>query len=341
MSKMKIFYCLLYIGLFMATNTLWSQNLPKIVAEKKGVSFRGLSIPNKEVIWVSGSKGQVAKSIDGGKNFEFMTIENHENNDFRAIHAWNAQEAIVVSIASPGYVLKTNDGGQHWKTIIEIPDSLVFMDAIHFVDSSNGYIIGDPNAGVPFMLQTTDKGEHFNEVGDTYFKSKMLEGESFFAASNSNITSSSMGLYWVTGGQHSRLWINGQAMDIPIIQGGKTTGANSIAIDQNGKILYIVGGDFSKDSISTKNCFAIQYTGNNQWKEYKILKKPTGYKSSICFVGNSAVTTGTSGVDISLDKGKNWKNITKLGFHVVQAIPNTKSFILAGSGGRIAKLTLD
>jgi hypothetical protein len=47
---------------------------------------------------------------------------------------------------------------------------------------------------------------------------------------------------------------------------------------------------------------------------------------------------GTSGVDISKDRGNNWELISKDGFHVVQKAKKGNTVFLAGSNGRIAQL---
>jgi hypothetical protein len=70
----------------------------------------------------------------------------------------------------------------------------------------------------------------------------------------------------------SRLWINGVARDLDILQGGTSTGANSIAISPNGNKLIIVGGDFGKFKESEKNiaCFNVFLTPNTDQKHKSI-----------------------------------------------------------------------
>ena len=40
-------------------------NSIKILTQKKGISIRGLAVPNQNTIWASGSKGSIAKSVNG------------------------------------------------------------------------------------------------------------------------------------------------------------------------------------------------------------------------------------------------------------------------------------
>ena len=323
-----------------------AQNSIKILTEKKGVSIRGLSVPSEKVIWASGSKGSIAKSVDGGTNFEWMQVKGYETRDFRSIHAWDEKEAIIVAIASPAVVLKTLDGGISWNLVTEILDSNMFLDAIHFKDADNGWIVGDPIENNIFLLHTKDKGQTWQEVGIDYFKSNVNDGEAFFASSSTNMKHTKDALFMVSGGASSRLWINGSPTKIPIIQGTKSTGANSIAIAPNENKLIIVGGDFTKDTLRKNNflCLTKKTNKNNQteWQLANKFQNPNGYRSCVEFIDNNLVVTcGTSGVDISKNGGQNWNLISNQSFHVVQHQPNRKSVFLAGAGGRIGYLSLE
>jgi len=334
------------ILLIFIANHLMAQNSIKILTEKKGVSIRGLSVPSEKVIWASGSKGSIAKSVDGGTNFEWMQVKGYETRDFRSIHAWDEKEAIIVAIASPAVVLKTLDGGISWNVVTEILDSNMFLDAIHFKDADNGWIVGDPIENNIFLLHTKDKGQTWQEVGIDYFKSNVNDGEAFFASSSTNMKHTKDALFMVSGGASSRLWINGSPTTIPIIQGAKSTGANSIAIAPNENKLIIVGGDFTKDTLRKNNflCLTKKTNKNNQteWQLANKFQNPNGYRSCVEFIDNNLVVTcGTSGVDISKNGGQNWNLISNQSFHVVQHQPNRKSVFLAGAGGRIGYLSLE
>jgi len=323
-------------------------NSIKILSQKKGVSIRGMAVPNTYTIWASGSKGSIALSVNGGTNFEWMQVQGYETRDFRSIHAWNEKEAIIVAVAAPAVILKTKDGGKSWYKVYENADTLMFLDAIHFKDASNGLVVGDPIAITIFLLSTHDKGEHWNEVPSSYFKTPLEKGEAFFASSGSNIAQLSKEDFLVSGGMRSRLWINGSAMDIPIIQGGKSTGANSMALSPNGNRIMIVGGDFMKDTSRIENAVGLklmvepnsdqkwQSKRKSSWVIDKSIGHPNGYRSGVEYISNNIlVSCGTSGVDISKNKGESWDLISTESFHVVRKQPNTKAVFLAGSGGKI------
>jgi hypothetical protein len=312
-------------------------NSIKILSQKKGISIRGLAVPNQNTIWASGSKGSFAKSVNGGSDFEWMQVKGYETRDFRSIHAWNDKEAIIVAIAAPAIILKTKDGGISWYKVYENTDTLMFLDAIHFKDASNGLVVGDPISNHIFLLSTIDKGENWNEIPSSYFKTPLEKGEAFFASSGSNIAQNSKDDFLVSGGLRSRLWINGEAIDIPILQGGTSTGANSMAISPSGYDIMIVGGDFMKDTSRVQNVVGLkQSIRKSSWFIEKSIGHPNGYRSGVVYISNSIlISCGSSGVDISKNKGKSWDLISTESFHVVRKQPNTKSVFLAGGGGRI------
>lgn len=328
----------------------FAQSSIDILTEQKGVSIRGLSIPNNKVIWASGSKGSIAKSVDGGNQFEWMQVKGYEQRDFRAIHAFDENEAIIVAVASPGIILKTINGGKSWVKVYENVDTAIFLDAIQFKDNNYGVVVGDPINHHIVLLETQNRGDTWNQIPNKFFKSHVKKGESFFASSSTNLCFDFEHLFFVSGGLHSRFWENGHAKEIPMTMGMQSTGANSIAISPNQNTIMIVGGDFSKEQVSEKNIVGLdRYRRPNsegkhktkfkyQWLINKSIQSPNGYKSCVQFItDDKIVTCGTSGVDYSNNKGLIWKKITDQSFHVLKVQPGTQNVFFAGAGGRIGR----
>ncbi|MEY4459129.1 MAG: hypothetical protein RIT38_334 [Bacteroidota bacterium] len=343
MSITKIFF----IALFCITSSLAAQNSIQILTEQKGVSIRSLALPSDQVIWASGSKGMIARSTNEGQSFEWKQVKGYENRDFRAMHAWDEQEAIIVAIAAPSVILKTKDGGQSWYKVYENSDTAMFLDAIRFSDSYNGVVIGDPINDTLFMLTTKDKGEHWTRMPSSYFKTPLYKGEAFFASSNSNLTFVQKEIIFVTGGLSSRIWYHGKATPLPLIQGTNSTGANSIAVSPNQQKIMIVGGDFSNHKNATNNIagYRLLLEAKSDQKHLATKKiifqplqlgAPNGYKSAIEYISNKTIIVcGTSGVDITKNGGKSWEAISNASFHIVKKQPQKNGAFLAGSGGRI------
>ncbi len=350
---MSISKIILYFLLFFSVKS-FAQRPIELIAEQKGVSIRGLSIPSERVIWASGSKGTVAKSTDGGKHFEWMQVKGFETRDFRAIHAFNENEVLIVAIASPGIILKTNDGGIHWNKVYENLDTAIFLDAITFKDNQYGMVIGDPINQKIVLLETHNRGQDWQRVGHDYIKSAVKEGESFFASSGTNLTFDFKDLFFVSGGLNSRLWINGTALNLPIVQGKQSTGANSLAISPNNNHITIVGGDFMNEQSKDQNIVRldrfIHPNSENKtnrkrvyfWKINPRVNTPNGYKSCVQYISNKdLIVCGTSGVDFSNDGGISWKSLSSQSFHVLKVVPGKRKVILAGAGGRIASVNMD
>lgn len=308
-------------------------------------SFRGLSVVSDKIIWVSGSAGTIGKSIDGGIHWEWIKVKGFELRDFRDIEAFDENTALIMGIAEPAIILKTNDGGHTWQTIFKDSTKGMFLDAMSFADSKNGVVLGDPINGSHFMA-TTKNGGNTWVVSNNNFSNQALEEEAFFASSGTNIhigkaKSGKLNYVYVTGGKHSRINMNQLFYELPIIQGKASTGANSIALNnsQNGGV--IVGGDFANDTILWKNSVSFTVDKKRQIHFNVPETPPNGYKSCVIYFNKkSLITCGTTGTDISLDNGKNWQNIDKVSYHVVQQAKKGNAVFLAGSKGRIGRLDL-
>jgi len=306
-------------------------------------SLRGLSAVTDKIIWVSGSAGTVGKSLDGGKTWTWITVPGYEKRDFRDIEAFDAKTAIIMAIAEPADILKTIDGGTTWRLAYENTTPGMFLDAMEFRNKTSGVVVGDPINGKFFIAQSFDGGDTWHDAPDLALP-KADSGEGCFASSGTNVRNLDRHrACFVSGGPSSHLFIRDKAIDLPILQGKTTTGANSVAvkdynISHGGQHLIVVGGDFAKDTLREKNCFFTD-DGGKTW--VAPTTPPHGYRSCVEYIGgNKVLCCGTSGVDISFDNGMNWQLITTTGFHVCRMAKKGKTVFLAGSGGRVAILTL-
>lgn len=314
-----------------------AQSIRTLTSGRK-TSIRGLSVVNDRVVWVSGSNGTVGRTTDGGINWEWQTIPGLNKTDFRDIEAFDAETAVIMGISEPGYILKTRDGGVNWKVVLADSTKGIFLDAMEFSADGHGVVIGDPIGGRMYMAVTNDFGDSWQrtEAGNLPL---LAEGEAFFASSGTNVRFlNGRSPVIVTGGAASRFIHDGRITEMPIRQGGQSTGANSVAVWQKGKRkarIVVVGGDFSKDTLQAGNCIISTDKGKT-WQPPRTA--PKGYRSSVEFLdADKLITCGTSGVDISNDGGINWKNISPEGFHVCRKAKSGTAVFLAGSNGRVAR----
>jgi hypothetical protein len=308
-------------------------------------SFRGLSVVDDDIIWVSGSRGTVARSVNGGKSFEYKQLKGYEKSDFRDIEAFDDKRAIIMSSGTPAYILKTVDGGQSWKEVYKNTDSAYFLDAMDFWDEQQGVVVGDPIGNKFVILSTYNGGESWKQ--DTEDPPVALDGEAIFAASGTSVRYLDKFSYaFVTGGKHSRIiqlkfchplpcWIY---QPLQIVHGKNSTGAFSFTV--NSTVRVIVGGDYLNDTC-VRNNSEIAYRSQTNAKYNKVFSEKQddvkGYRSCVeSITKKSYIACGTSGVD--LYKNRNWKTISDESFHVICKAKKGKAVFLAGPKGKIGKL---
>jgi photosystem II stability/assembly factor-like uncharacterized protein len=338
MRLIKFFWVLFILGIALKGYNQTPQI--KILQSGNKVSIRGLSVVNNHVIWASGHNGMIARSINGGKDFEWKKVAGYEKRDFRDIEGFDKNTALIMGVDAPAIILKTTDAGKSWKIVLEDTAKGMFLDAMDFADNKNGVVIGDPIDQKVYLSITKDQGETWEKL-EIKNKTNALTtkpGEAFFASSGTNIKMLGKRIAFVSGGLISRFFYQTSWDEIPLIQGKESTGANSIAINDVFKGV-IVGGDFAKDTVSIENCILFEIGQDIVYT--KPQTSPHGYRSCVIYITNNLlVACGTSGIDISRDGGKNWELISKESFHVVQKAKKGNTVFLAGSNGRIAQLIL-
>jgi len=308
----------------------------EILHENRSVSLRGLSAVTDQIVWVSGNKGTVGRTLDGGKNWEWITVPGYEARDFRDIEAFDASTAVIIAIAHPAHILRTVDGGKTWKLAYENNNKGMFLDAMDFSDDRHGIVVGDAVKGSLFIARTKDGGSTWHETSEKYTVADSTEG--CFASSGTNIRLKSNGEYFfVTGGLKSRIISGSAAVALPFDNSKASTGANSLAIEKGGRMMIAVGGDFAADSVRSKNCF-VSKDGGRSWTAPK--SSPYGYRSCVEFLSpDRVIASGLNGVDVSVDAGNTWTSVSHDSFHACRKAKKGTVVFLSGNNGRIGKLT--
>jgi hypothetical protein len=307
----------------------------QILNSGKTVSLRGLSVVSDQILWVSGSEGTVGLSTDGGMNWKWIRVPHYEKSDFRDIEAFSEREAVVMGITEPAVILSTTDGGNSWKTAFEDTSKAAFLDAMDF-SGDHAAVVGDPVDDHIFFAESMDRGQTWHIQSPSGFMQTAV-GESFFAASGTNIQQLANGSWvLISGGKKSCIYFDGSRIPLLITQGRETTGANSIAINPvDSNQAFIVGGDFKQDTAQSGNSLLIQL---NPFRQKTAIAPPHGYRSCVAYINkNDMISCGTTGVDISLDGGLHWKLISDKSFHVCRKSKTGNAVFLAGIHGNIAR----
>jgi photosystem II stability/assembly factor-like uncharacterized protein len=331
---------------------LWLMSLPLLAAQclhaqtvtlveqGKPCSIRGLSVVNNNVAWVSGSKGHVARSTNGGNTWAWQQLKGYEQSDFRDVEAFSDQEAIIISSGTPALILKTVDGGGTWKEVYRNNDKAYFLDALDFTPNGrHGYVLGDPIDGKFLMLETFDAGNNWYQ-----FKNlpAAMPGEAAFAASGTCLRVSKEGIInVVTGGSSAHLLTHypadttWQALNMPIAQGKPSQGAFSISSD----VAIIAGGDYANDK--RRDSVSVNFLKTQVVMTDGKPAGPAGYQSCVEWIGkNTYLTTGTPGTNITTDGGLHWKQIDTVSFNVCRKAKKGNLVLMAGDKGKIALFKL-
>jgi photosystem II stability/assembly factor-like uncharacterized protein len=313
----------------------------EVLTSGTNTSLRGLSVVNDAVAWVSGSRGTIGRTVNGGRDWRWMQVKGFENADFRDIEAFDGLNAVIMAVGEPAYILRTENGGESWKVVYENRTKGMFLDAMEFWNEQAGIVIGDPINGRFFIARTFDGGLTWKDIPEER-RPLADSGEACFAASGTNIRAlDNDEAIFISGGLQSNVFIRDQKIKLPIVQGSESTGANSIAVfdrykKKGGNQLVVVGGDFKSDTASDRNCFY----SNNRGKTWKRPKTPPhGYRSCVEWLDRKIVMAcGLTGVDYSNDNALNWQLISSESFHVCRIAKRGSTVYLAGNNGKIARL---
>jgi photosystem II stability/assembly factor-like uncharacterized protein len=332
-------YILLLLICLLVNYKSFAQSV-SVIEQGRATSIRGLSAVNDKIIWVSGSKGNVGVSRNGGLTWVWQQVKGFEQSDFRDIEAFSSKEAVIMSSGTPALILRTTDGGVNWNVCYRNNDKAYFLDGLAFYNKKRGIAMGDPINGRFVLLETVDGGNTWTELNTG---PNAIDKEAAFAASGTsvNIIDKNANAVLLTGGAVSRLWVSNAelsswtAVNVPLAHGGASKGGFSIAQGNNRTVL--VGGNYSSDKrTDSVACF---YEGKLT-KDKSLCPSsamPQGYQSCVTYVNKQVfLSTGTSGTNITYDGGVTWKLVDKGSYNVCKASKNGNLIVLAGEKGRIA-----
>jgi photosystem II stability/assembly factor-like uncharacterized protein len=329
-------HLLLFLLLSIFALSLKAQHI-EVLQQGNQTSIRGLSVVDDHVAWISGSKGTIAITTNGGKTWDWQQVKGFEKSDFRDIEAFSSKEAIIMSSGTPALILKTTDGGQNWKVKYKNTDTACFFDAMDFSDRLNGYVLGDPIDGKFVLMETRNGGDTW----DTFRKlPNATRDEASFAASGTCLRVEKNKLNIVTGGSRSRLIEYSPGTNIwdysplPLVSGKSSQGAFSFASSSNGSTKIFVGGDYADDK---KADSVAAYLGNKSNLIKVSTQGPAGFQSCVEYIsGETFLSTGTPGSNLTTDNGKTWRKIDDASYNVCRKAKHGKLVLLAGNGGKIA-----
>ncbi len=336
-----MFRCILLFLFFVPCILFGQQWHLQPVNTGTDATFRGLSVVDNAVAWVSGTKGFVGVSDDKGQHWHFRQVRGYENCDFRTIYAFDANTALIANAGSPAVILRTDDGGANWQLVYKKTDSAAFIDGMDFWNKRDGLAYGDPLHTRMLLLRTEDGGNTWKMLPDNS-RPVLAGGEASFAASGTCIKCIGKNKAIIaTGGKVSRLLVSEDrgsrwhSLATPIVQGENSTGIFSFSSDDDR--IIIAGGDYLRDTLHTDHIYYSQ-DGGRTWRYPSTLTR--GYRECLADLGDGTIIAcGPGGLDISIDNGLNWQPLSdEKDYHVIRKARNGNWVLVAGGKGKMAFL---
>jgi photosystem II stability/assembly factor-like uncharacterized protein len=306
--------------------------------------IRAIRVVDSASVFYAGSNGTIGYTLNNGALWNAVNIQYQDTivPNFRSL-AFNGSDYFALSIGNPALLYKVSKGKVTLQYLEE--NEKVFYDALTFFDDNlHGIAVGDPTENCASVLLTEDGGETWTKTPCENLP-KIIEGEAFFAASNTNIKTIGSTVWIASGGTKARVlksrdygktW---QVFETPITQGIGPQGIYSIDFaDENNGIL--IGGDYSKP-LANKANKAITTNGGKTWILVAENKNPN-YKSCVQYVPNTAgkeiFAVGKTGISFSNDGGITWKEVSKEPYYAIQFVDINTAWLSGNQ--KIGKLEL-
>jgi len=269
-------------------------------------SLRGLNVVSDKIIWASGTDGTVLRTIDGGKNWSVISVAGGEKLDFRGVHAFDANTAVIISSgpAEKGQarIYRTSDAGKKWTQVYEQKTPGIFFDAVSFWDRKNGIVLSDPVQGHFALFTTHDGGSTWKQITPLSLP-PALPNEGAFAASNSCLTVHGKAEVWfATGGASvARVFHSGDraktwtVAETPMHPKNSSSGIFSLAF-VNSKEGVAVGGDYQHPESSDLPNVLRTRDGGKTWSPGEPTDPAGIYFSSVALDHHRIVVAGIKGL---------------------------------------------
>ena len=305
--------------------------------------FIGIHAVDTNTVWAAGSAGRVVKSADGGASWSTMFVPGADSVQFRDVHAFNAQEAFVLSIGNgpSSRIYKTVDGGANWTLSFQNQDPNAFFDCFSFWDEQHGLAFSDSFEGEFTFIQTSDGGATWTRI-DPELVPDARDGEGAFAASGTCVQTAAGGHGWIATGASavdtrvihtSDFGATWSEALTPIESLTSTQGISTLSVLDMDH-LAVLGGDFTQRD-SVYNNVAISSDGGASWALAGLA--PIGgsvYGSSYVPGAPTPTLVGVAptGTAYSADNGLTWTRNSDDNFWTVSFVDAYHGWA-AGPGG--------
>jgi len=313
------------------------------------VLWIGMSIVDDLTVWVAGTGGRIARTVDGGESWMVITVPGADSLQFRDVHGFSALAAIALTIGNgdDSRIYRTFDGGVTWDLSFKNEDPNAFFDCLSFWDQDRGFAFSDSFEGEFTLLQTNNGGDSWARI-DPARVPDARPGEGAFAASGTCVVTRPGGLGWfVTGasGIDSRVirttnyGLTWDEAITPLPSNSSTSGISSLTfLDDDVGAAF--GGDFTLPDSILDNV-AVTADGGATWT----LTGPSNLGGSVFgatyvpwATTPTIVAVAPTGSDYSTDNGRTWTRIDSIAYWTV-AFRSPRVGWAAGPG-RISRIVI-
>ena len=303
------------------------------------LNIRALEIENNTVYAASSMGSIYSFDINAPaqiKQVQYSNLEDSIRPNFRAL-ALSKKNVFAISISDPALLFKNG------RVVYKESHPKVFYDSMEFWNDEEGIAVGDYTDNCISIIITRDGGDTWTKIDCSVF-TNIIEGEGFFAASDSNISIDGEYTWIASGGLNSRVYfssdkgISWTVTETPMLQGEPTKGIFSIDFydKMNG---YAIGGDYTQPEINHLNKMRTR-DGGKTWQIVADHQNP-GYRRCVQYVPNAKaqnlVAVGFKGVDYSWDGGLTWDHLSDEGFYTLRFLNDSIAY--AAGKGKLAKLS--
>ena len=302
-------------------------------------NIRGLYLVNDSVGWASGSSGSFLRMIDG-ENWIADSIAGYTHLDFRDVHAFDANTALLMAAGEEGRILRTQDGGLSWAEVYTRLDSGIFLDGMDFLEWQ-GYCYGDPIDGKFVLAKTLDYGKTWNHVDSKIIPQALIK-EAGFAASGTGVLVVTEKMKFIATGGDSvarimRTFLGQGEWEFYNTPIRSAEGCGIFSLCLGNRTIIAVGGCYLDSTNSKGNC-AVSIDWGKTW-QLVTENQPRGYRSCVAASKSKSllISCGRTGVEYSLDDGFSWIPLSDDGFYTCSLADSTGW--LMGKRGKMAKLS--
>jgi photosystem II stability/assembly factor-like uncharacterized protein len=312
--------------------------------KRDSTRIRAIQAVDGACVFYAGSRGNLGFTTNTGNTWTSIPIQFPDSilPNFRSL-GFNGTDYFAITIENPALLYKISKGIATLK-YQEMHEKVFYDTLTFFEDAVHGIAVGDPTADCASILTTEDRGETWHKIPCAKLP-KILKGEAFFAASNTNIKTIGSTVWIASGGTAARILkstdygLTWEIYDTPIIQGIGPQEIYPIDFydDKNG---IIIGGDYSKPMGNVANK-ASTTDGGKTWTILANGKHPN-YKSCVQYVPNTAgkevFAVGKTGISYSKDGGNSWVEVSKERYYTIQFTDKNTAWL--GGDGKIGKFKL-